>query len=359
MTEAIKTFAKRINPKIFVYPALYKKLNEKLRSITIHKLPKETRKNIQTFWGKESKWFLFYHSIENGTSKAKTHLYFPDHWFINYVDGNLNNWYEAQTFENKNFFDLIFHDVYRPKAIIRKCDGVLLDRDYSIITFSEALQLCSKQGEVIIKPSTNTSGGKGIAFWQNDQSEAELIELLDMRNDIVVQEVVKQHEVLSSIHKESINTIRIITLNMDGEVRVLSSVLRMGIGGARVDNASAGGIAVGINQDGRLRRYAFSTNGIKFDGHPQSGKIEGIEVPGYNRCIDTCKRIAPRLSGISKLTSWDFAVDNSATPILIESNLNYGVIDLHQMCNGPIFKDEETTRQMIDRFIKRTHKLKG
>ena len=37
--------------------------------------------------------------------------------------------------------------------------------------------------------------------------------------------------------------------------------------------------------------------------------------------------------------------------LLFEANLYGGELDFHQMCNGPIFGDEETTKQMIKRFV--------
>lgn len=53
-------------------------------------------------------------------------------------------------------------------------------------------------------------------------------------NDFIIQEVFKQHECLNKIYPHSVNTIRTITFNWNGEVHVLSSVLRMGVNGSRV-----------------------------------------------------------------------------------------------------------------------------
>ena len=47
--------------------------------------------------------------------------------------------------------------------------------------------------------------------------------------------------------------------------------------------------------------------------------------------------LAPRIAHISKLCSWDLCIDNTNMPVLIEANLSYGDIQLHQMVNGPIF----------------------
>ena len=41
-----------------------------------------------------------------------------------------------------------------------------------------------------------------------------------------------------------------------------------------------------------------------------------------------------------KLISWDWAVDNEGTPILIEANFCLGELDFHQMNNGPVFGND-------------------
>ena len=51
------------------------------------------------------------------------------------------------------------------------------------------------------------------------------------------------------------------------------------------------------------------------------------------------QNLAKRFSLISRLISWDLAIDENAQPLLIEGNLTFGELDFHQMCNGPIFGD--------------------
>ena len=59
-------------------------------------------------------------------------------------------------------------------------------------------------------------------------------------------------------------------LRLDGTVKIYSVVLRMGIGDAKVDNASSGGITVGVEDNGRLKSCAYSAKGMRFDIHPTS-----------------------------------------------------------------------------------------
>ena len=76
-------------------------------------------------------------------------------------------------------------------------------------------------------------------------------------------------------------------------------------------------------------------------------------VPSHDKCCAISKRAALRFSRFSKLISWDFAIDLRGRPLLIEANLYGGELDFHQMCNGPLFGDEVTTRAMVERFYKK------
>ena len=51
------------------------------------------------------------------------------------------------------------------------------------------------------------------------------------------------------------------------------------------------------------------------------------------------------------MISWDFAIDELANPVLIEVNLSYGGVDVHQMSNGPVFG--EMTADILDEVFKK------
>lgn len=340
----------KFNPLVYQNRYANKTLKAKSKTINFDKLDKNTKKNIRKIWGgvPESKWFKFYHTIGN---KQNTHLYFPDSLFYKYVDSKLNNWVACQQIDDKGLYDLLFHDVNRPKTIAIQTGDLLVDDNYNIISTEELLAICNNYDKLIIKPTISSSGGKGILFVEKEDFKS-LKKILKQYSNCIIQEVIEQHKILSDLHPSSINTIRIMTLTIDNEIRILSSVLRMGIGNSKVDNVSSGGIACGIDKDGKLKEKAFNANGICFMEHPQTGKFAGTMLPGYSKCVDICTKIAPRFSRFSKLISWDFSIDTNSNPILIEANLYGGELDFHQMCNGPIFGDYKESKKMIDKFVR-------
>ena len=77
-------------------------------------------------------------------------------------------------------------------------------------------------------------------------------------------------------------------------------------------------------------------------------------IPNFDLCKGLVKRLAPRFANISQLCSWDIAIGQDGHPILIETNMSYGQVDFHQLCNGPIFG--EFTLEILDMVFKKRRK---
>lgn len=294
-------------------------------------------------------WFEFYNTYCEDKSKLK--YYVPDSVFFTDIDIPLTDPRRSYELDDKNLYDLYFNDIRRPLTIVRKCNGALLDRDYQPLTVERALALCREAGTVICKPARNSQGGKGIQFFDTATPDQEMRERLEGSRDFIVQEVLHQHESLNRIHEKSINTVRIMTLFLDDEVHLLSSVLRMGRDGARVDNASSGGIFCGINADGTLKEVAYDTKGERWTQHPQGAVFKDVQIAGFDKCCDLVRQLAGRFSTTSRMISWDLAIGEDGEPVVIEMNLTFGQVDFHQMCNGPIFG--ERTPELLARLLSR------
>ena len=322
-------------------------------------LSAEQRSEILAYWAPFANvkphlaWFEFYSSACDDNSQLK--YYIPDPVHFSEIDTFFTSPRISEAMDDKNLYDLYFHDVKTPLTIMRKINGELLDKEYHAITREQALDLYAQAGNVLSKAARMSFGGHSIKFFDVESCpKEEFSRYLDQVDHIVIQEVISQHETLNRIHKASINTIRIMSLTLDGTTQVLSSVLRMGQHGARVDNASSGGIVCGITSEGTLKEIAYDHNGNKFTGHPQSGPLKGIKIEGYDKCCELVKQLAGRMCSASRLISWDFAIDPAGEPILIEVNLSFGELDFHQLCNGPIFG--ERTSEILSRVFNKSDK---
>ena len=130
-----------------------------------------------------------------------------------------------------------------------------------------------------------------------------------------------------------------MTLLFNDEVHLLSSVLRMGSNAARVDNFTNGGIASGIKPNGQLRNVAYDVCANRYERHPLGTAFESVVIPNYSQCVDIVKVLARRFSMVSRIISWDFAIDETGQPLIVEFNLTHGGMDVHQLCNAPLFGD--------------------
>lgn len=309
-----------------------------LKNVDPSCLTKAEEKEIKAYWRQYTKDFdIAYHRYYAGISGKADPRYIPDDLHICYIDPHFNNREKHIGVCDKNYFDIWFENAVRPKTICRMINGILYDGDYRLIDKTAMIELLFNAKEFVIKPSLDTMGGDNIRFIKNKdkpQIEKELDELPG--KDIIFQEVVRQHEELNRIHKDSVNTLRIMTLLFKGEVHVVQSILRMGVGSARVDNALAGGIYCGIAPDGSLKKPAYDFYGKRYDRHPQGFEFDGFVIPGYQAACEMVVREAEKMANF-RLISWDIAINEKAEPVLVEANLQAGGVGVLQAVNGPLF----------------------
>lgn len=349
-------FIREVKPRID-----YQKKAIEEKSLNLLPLTPEEKQEIDLFWdkylpGKLKKLFLDYRYYEfyKRVLKDGERLcdYLPDMFYQAFVDEYFTNPQHSRPIDDKNLYDLFFHDIPRPKTIFRKIRNTYLDDGYKPISMEQAIDKARDAKEVILKIAKFSAGGAGVKFWNGAKNEKrELVDFLNSSTNIVCQEVLKQHAELNRLNATSVNTIRVMTLLFDDQVHVLSSVLRMGINGSRVDNASSGGIVCGILPNGRLKNVAFDMLGNKFLKHPQGTAFESVTIPNFSKCLEYSTSLAERLSSTSRLMSWDLAIGESGSPFLIEFNNSRGQMDFHQLCNGP-FLGKMTDKVLTEVFNK-------
>ena len=321
---------------------------------------KAIKKRFRGFRVRKS-WFDFYNTAYinqhpqdsyDVTKVVPGPVYFP------YIDPAFSHPSAAKTTSDKNFTDLLFPDVRRPRTIVRFQGDLFMDSNYMVISKAEAYESIQKERKVIIKPSASSGGGHRIVFWDAESDSIhKLDELFVSGRHYVVQEILKQHMLMNYIYAGSINTIRMETLIFKNEVRLISCMVRMGANGSKVDNLSSGGMSCGVNvNDGRLssRAYDFRNLGVTYDKHPQGGTFDGFVIPNWEKCVATVKRIAPRCARVAKLIGWDFAIAEDGEPVLIECNMMDSGCASLQLDNGPLFGD--LTDEVLE-YV-RTHKRK-
>lgn len=265
--------------------------------------------------------------------------YIPNHIWLYSVIPHFNRLDYRFAYADKGMYSRFLPGVKKPETVVKNIAGLFYNGDGDeLITRKEAKALILNEEHLILKPSLDSYGGHGIVFYDRDKAEdLDLDRVIDgYKNGFVAQRLLKQHPDLARINKDSVNSIRVISFRFKGEVHILSTVLRMGVSGARVDNTTAGGCACPIKPDGWLVEKAVNRKSEWTDRHETSGILyKDIRVPNFEGIIEAAKKTHGLMANFN-LIGWDFSVDESGDPVLIEYNL---MPEQNQISCGPTFGD--------------------
>lgn len=290
----------------------------------------------------------FWYQIFSEREQKVDPRYIPDDLYF----GELVPYFSNQQFrrfgEDKCYHYLWFGDIKRPETICKNIAGVFYDKDMNVITKDEALQLCMDyKEEFLIKPSIDSGGGRLIEFFEPGEADFSKVSKVfaDISANFIAQAAVKQHEELAKLNPSSLNTIRVISLFFNGEVHILSCILRVGAKGSKVDNVGAGGFACPILEDGNLKDKAVNRKAEWVTENSDGVKFADVKIPYYDKLIETIKKKHKVLPHF-KLIGWDFSIDTEGDPVFIEYNSCPGP---NQITCGPTFGD--ITDQVLEEFF--------
>ena len=168
-------------------------------------------------------------------------------------------------------------NIRTPHAYCILSDGICFDERKNIIDLQSTNVNWGKT-DVIIKPAQDTSSGVGIEMVKGKEAIiTNLREKTKKKGAYLVQERIVQHDQLSKLYPESVNTFRVITYIWNGKVFHMPLALRLGQGGSYLDNAHAGGMFIGVNNIGELNDVAFTEFGDRYLEHPDTH----ISFKGY------------------------------------------------------------------------------
>lgn len=305
----------------------------------------EEQKKFDDYWteisGKKisNRWHKLYESMSGKFAVD----YFPEKMFSTKVETKLNNSQYARVLQDKNLLDTLSTGCgcVVPKMICMCSGGHFYDADRMLITRDEAIDLVVKSNNLILKPTADSSSGEGISFIDNPQElKKQDFEKLfnDLGANFVVQKRIIAHPDFASFNSTSINTIRIITYITNGEMHHVPIAFRIGRKDKTVDNIHAGGLVVGVCDNGTLLPEAYELGygdkTVKYSAHPDSNVIfADYKLPCIPEIINSAYAVHRRLVNIG-IVSWDFTVDNENNPVLIEANIRGQSIWFPQIVHG-------------------------
>jgi hypothetical protein len=138
----------------------------------------------------------------------------------------------------------------------------------------------------------------------------------------ILEEYLEQHETMSALNPDSLNTLRLWTLLRNGRFEVGGAFLRVGRAGSQVDNTSQGGLACPIELDtGRIvAALGVSIRREEHIQHPDNGsQLVGTVIPFWPEVIElaaTALSVFPQMA----FAGLDIAVGRDG-PYVIELNV--------------------------------------
>lgn len=279
--------------------------------------------------------------------------YIPDNLWYGKILPYYCNMDFRRSYEDKNLHDKLFPQFRRPRTIVKCMAGIFYNEKNQVVNYDTSINLMLQEPKIIIKPSIDSGTGRLINFFESDTEDVSVLKArLDaVGQNYIVQEIVEQHSQMAALNPKTLNTIRIITFLFNNEVYVLSRIVRMGAGEARIDNVSAGGLQINVNSYGELSEFAQDKKRQKHFNHPNTGiKFEGFKVPYFADIVEQAKSAHLNMPHF-KIIGWDFAVSKDGDPIFIEYNVMPGS---NQMTDGPTF-GSLTDEVLKDVFITKAY----
>lgn len=199
-------------------------------------------------------------------------------------------------------------------------------------------------GQVIAKPQ-NGGQGKGIFLLSDKQLCTSMLNSV-IGGGYLLEELIKQHPLLASINKDSVNTVRIVTFYHDSHVHIISCALRTGLKGSITDNlhSEASQCWVVDPATGIVCSPSFGYDFQSSIFHRGSNtKVIGLSIPNWDLAVDMVKKAAMMIPDVAYI-GWDVAIMENDVQ-LIEGNHDPGH-DLMQM------GDDKGKYELIKHIIK-------
>jgi len=219
----------------------------------------------------------------------------------------------------KTFYHSYYED-FAVKPVAVKVSGVYYDQHWNVITRDILIDTIRATVEEIVVKKDGGFAGNDIQFLKTEE-----LHIRDMEKDnenLVIQPVIQQHSVLSKLHSDSLNTLRIATfLETDGSVAFKFMFLRFGKDGNRVDNAYSGGRLCFLNLEGEPLTGVMNSIGLTVDQEePKLAKlIESLKIPSAEDAVNECIR-HHSLFPYVRYIAWDVCIDSNSKPKMIEWN---------------------------------------
>lgn len=296
--------------------------------------------------------------------KAAIYGFTSDEWVIFELDKNNRKEYLSEydryifrqkalsyriVFDNK----LLFYNVMKGLAPLNKLYAYKAYGRYvsceSGFEYERIIDRIKDNGKIVYKPTFEGGGGKNFVIIEYEQdlnkftmnridcTVSDIENLLCKTDNYILEEYCRQSDFENLLFPDTVNTLRIITVEDEGAYKPVVIMQRIGsVKNACADNASLGGLFCEVDiQTGELSsafsyapKLLFDKNGKKrsFPNHPTTGcTLKGKRIPNFEFIKSEACRIHEAISYTgAKFVAWDFALTDDGYRV-IEGNTSSGM----------------------------------
>lgn len=235
----------------------------------------------------------------------------------------------------KKYNDPNYIHLFAQKDAFNQLFDAYLKRDWLAVTKdnrAEVMAFLERHSTFMAKPVEGACG-RGVerlntADFGSVQACCEHIFSLGV--PYVLEEVISQHAQLNAIYPHAINTVRVVTLNENGKIRLVCACFRIGNHGKHVDNFHNGGILAPVDvNSGLITANAVDHNKNVYQVHPMTNApIKDFQIPYWEQIAQMVTRAAEVVPQVAYV-GWDVAVTPDG-PCLVEGN-EFPAYDLYQL----------------------------
>ncbi|WP_105565034.1 sugar-transfer associated ATP-grasp domain-containing protein [Microbacterium halophytorum] len=227
--------------------------------------------------------------------------------------------------------------VFEDKIAFNRRFADYIEREWMVVTEDNAAEVqafAERLGTVIAKVPVSHMGLGVRRYHAADVTDwAEFHAKLLADGEILLEEVIAQHDELAAVCPGTVNTTRIVAFFDGTDVHILAATQKFGRGQVS-DQMSFGGFYTMLDPDtGRAMSAGYDSHGHVHETHPDTGyRIADLQLPHYDQAIDLIKRAAREVPEV-QYAGWDVVVTADGAD-LVEGNWGAGVYENKPSVSG-------------------------
>ena len=249
--------------------------------------------------------------------------------------GKKYNTIPTDILDDKTKFDPVFKEFLGRKFWV--------NRDTSIEEFREFVDGLDA---VFCKP-INLLGGHGSYRYDVTDDIEGMYEYFMNEPKMLIEEVPKQHHLISAIYPNCIDSMRVTTILDNDKFYPFATWIKFGGNGSVMDGRIGGGCFAAVDpKTGIVCTKAIDRDNVRHANHYDTGaQILGFQIPYWDQVLELCERALRHVDGLN-FVGWDVAVTEDG-PIIIEGNSKPALGD-HQLLYG---ETHEGKKWEYERFL--------